>query len=519
MDVVHLDARLRRLNSNLPATRLIALAMLCAGGARAQTVFDSVRTVNGYCHVWRAPPGLSNPSDLSYRLCAVDGHPKRLNGPDMPAPALGKRAGGTIFIAVRPDGTVDSALTRAYSATGDTSFDNHVLEAVRQWRFEPARRNGVAVRAGLELEIKSDVRDDTVPAHLVWQYVEGRERDTAIARWVADTTRPPPLTRTETDSVYAAVFRQLVRLQVLLPDLWPRSCIVASTGDTLSARHLEIVARKALRRGPSMTTSPGCDRDPEFLRLVMPSVYRTERDRVILFPRGDFLPVWPWGLDAKSWRAWSGRCVGQLFVDGRAAMACGVNPIMSMSERGLDRPTVPPPPSGGPWNEGDSVRFTVLATRSGVFLVDTLHFTVGPLPILDRRAAVDSLMPTDGDHPRSTLATAPTAVIRVSGLRHETQLGVFDEIRILMDHGPPDVDVFVAYRGGTPWPRSGLMVRSTGERRWDFEINFDGGRRDAEYWMYVFRRGAKLPWWNSTSMRNFVATPASPNLHTPPAPG
>ena len=199
------------------------------------------------------------------------------------------------------------------------------------------------------------------------------------------------------------------------------------------------------------------------------------------------------GLDAKSWRAWNGRCVGQIFAEGRAAIACGVNPIMSMAERILDRSTVPPPPGGRQWNEGDSVRFTVLATRSGAFLVDTLHFAVGPLPSLEQRAAIDSLMPQDGDHPRSTLATAPVAVIRVSELRRETQLGVFDQMRILMDHGPPDVGVFVAYRGGTRFPRSGLIARNTGERRWDFAINFDGGRPDAEYWMYMFRRAVTDP--------------------------
>jgi hypothetical protein len=179
-----------------------------------------------------------------------------------------------------------------------------------------------------------------------------------------------------------------------------------------------------------------------------------------------------------------------MLADGRAAMACGVNPITSMAEGMLFRSSEPPPQAGRGWNERDSVRITVLATRSGAFLVDTLRFVVGPLPIVEQRAVVDSLTPNDGDHPRSTLATAPVAVIRVSELRHETQLGVFDQVRILMDHGPPDVGVFIAYGASTRWPRWGLVPRNTGDRRWEFAINLDGGRPDAEYWVYMFRRAA-----------------------------
>ena len=107
----------------LRAGSIAAIAVIGAT-ANAQSVFDSVRTGNGYCHIWVAPPGGSNPPDLSYSPCAVDRHPKRLSGPDIPAPTLGLIAGGDFFIAIRPDGTVDSALTRPWSEIGrrgDTS--------------------------------------------------------------------------------------------------------------------------------------------------------------------------------------------------------------------------------------------------------------------------------------------------------------------------------------------------------------------------------------------------------------
>jgi hypothetical protein len=97
----------------------------------------------------------------------------------------------------------------------------------------------------------------------------------------------------------------------------------------------------------------------------------------------------------------------------------------------------------------------------------------------------------DLDPDRGTLARV--AVIRVSDLRHETQLGTFDELRILMDHGPSDVTVLVAYRAGTRWPMSVDRAFHAAERRWDFAINFDGGRPDIEFWVYMFRRTTTSP--------------------------
>lgn len=488
MDIVHVGARPRSLNWWVTATRVIALVTVCAAETEAQSVRDSVRTAHGYCRIWQAPPGGSNPPDHSYSPCAIDNRPKRLSGPDIPAPTLGLFAGGSIFITIRPDGSVDSALTRPYTLTGDTSFDHHALKAVRQWRFEQPLRSGVPVRAALTLQIESTSRDDTLPAHLVWQHIEGANIDTASARWVVDRARPPALAPIETDSVYAAVFRELIRLQVLSPNVGTRYCLTASSPDSFTLGRLELIARQTLRRGPVMVASAGCERDVQLLRLVLSSVYRTENDRVVVFPRGDFLPAWPPGLDAKSWRAWHGRCVGRMFADGHAAMACGVNPIISMTERTLNRSMVPSPPGNRPWIEGDSVRFTVHATRRGAFLVDTLRFAVASLPRLEQRAVSDSLLRSDSNHPKRALVTAPAAVVRVSELRHETQLGVVDLMRIFLDHGPADVGVFVAYRGGTQTPWTGDMARNTGERRWDFGVNLDGGRLDAEYSIYLFRR-------------------------------
>ena len=550
------------------ASLVTAAILPGAARARAQNVMDSVRTANGYCHIWQPPPGFSNPPDYSYSRCAVDRPARRLSGPDMPAPTLGTYAGGSLFIAVRPDGTVDSALTRRSTITGDTSFDNHVLETVRQWRYEPALRNGVAVRSGWYLEIRSDSRNDTLPSRLVWRYVQGPTQDTAIGRWVVDTVHPPPVTPTEADSVYAAVFRELIREQVLLRDPGQRYCVLSTPGDAATAQRAATVARGAVRgSGPQFTTSAGCERDPAFVRLRMPSVFRSEGDRVVLFPSGDFLPVWPWGLDAKSWRAWTGRCVGRLLAGGTAAVACGIDPIRSMAERLV--PLAPQESKGPAWTDGDSVRFRIFVTRAGAFLVDTLRFTVGPLSRVETHAVLDSLLPCGGwnthstqpesvyvvhggiagsslqitlvdrrsrppqgrpatcsrqasadtpfaafflgglgaratapvrlcfsncafaydlDPARHTLAAAPAAVIRVSELRHETQLGGADVMRILIDHGPPDAAVLVAYQTGGRLGSYGLIPRHTAEGRWDFAANLDDDPARNVFLVYLFRR-------------------------------
>jgi TonB family protein len=560
---------------NTPVTRVTALLLLVAGVAHSQNILDSVRTANGYCHTWSVPSGSGDPSEWSYSRCAVDRPTKRLSGPDIPAPTLGRHAGGSIFITVRPDGAVDSALTRTSTLTSDTSFDAHVLEAARQWRFEPALRNGVPVRAGFFLGISSPERNDTLPSHLEWRYVEGREQDSAFAQWVVDSERPPALTPTQADSIYAAVFRDLVRRQVLPADQRLGYCLVASSGDTVVARRLDLIARGTSRGvSPGMTTSAGCEREPSFLRLVMPSIYRTERDRVVLFPRGDYLPMWPPGLDARAWRAWRGRCVGRILDTGRAAIECDVEPL-SLAEEMVGRSKVLSRSSARPWVGRDSVRFTILATRSGAFLVDTLHFAVGPLPILEQHAVIDSLVPCGGragytsqadsvlivhgellggtlaitganprsrprrrrefaicprhassdapfvafflggigppatapvrlcdagcaygydlDPRRHTLAAGPVAVLRASQLRRETQLGAADAVRILMDHGPDDVMVFVAYRVGPSWPSWGVMAFPTGKRRWDFAMSLRGfeGGFDREFWVYMFRHTAR----------------------------
>src|SRR5262245_21851251 len=337
--------------------RVVALAIVCATSARAQVTYDSVRTLAGYCRIYRGRPVAPSRTDFTYCLCDVDHNPKRLSGPDLPTVLLGFGESAEIGITIRPDGTVDSALTTLGSTSGDTSFAHHVLDAVRQWRFEPPLRNGTRVRLGLGLQISTNGRNDTLPSRLEWRYAEGRGLDSAIGRWVVDSERPRPLTKTQTDSVDVGVIRELLSFQVLIRKREQRYCIVGPSNDPLAVRGLDVVAAKTFGdAGPTIVTAPGCERDPALLRLVLPSIYRTERNRVVLFLSGDFLAVWPPNLDGTSWRAWSGRCFGRILDSGRAVMECGVNPISFAAGYRPYSMSMP----RAPWTEGDSVRFTVL---------------------------------------------------------------------------------------------------------------------------------------------------------------
>jgi len=260
--------------------------VLCVSRATSQVAYDSVRTMAGYCRIYRGRPVTPSRNDFTYSLCDVDHNPKRLSGPDLPTILLGLAESAEIGITIRPDGTVDSALTTLGSTSGDTAFAHHVLDAVRQWRFEPPMRNGTPVRLGLGLQISTNGRNDTLPSRLEWRYAEGRGLDSAIGRWVVDSVRPPPLTKTQTDSVYVGVIRELLRIPVLIRNREQRYCIVGPSNDPVAVRGLDVVAAKAFGdAGPTIVTAPGCERDPALLRLVLPSIHRTERNRAVLFLR------------------------------------------------------------------------------------------------------------------------------------------------------------------------------------------------------------------------------------------
>jgi TonB family protein len=89
------------------------------------------------------------------QAAASDAHPKLLHrvNPEYPASEKASRVEGLVvaLLRVEIDGRVgDARIERGLGA----AFDTAALEAVRQWRFEPARRDGNAVTADYRVTIR-----------------------------------------------------------------------------------------------------------------------------------------------------------------------------------------------------------------------------------------------------------------------------------------------------------------------------------------------------------------------------
>lgn len=104
-----------------------------------------------------APPSAGSPSDADPGAP----HPENsiavaISSPAPKYPGDAMRAGqqGTTLLraTVEPDGTV-SDITVEQSA-GSRALDRAALQALRRWRFQPAYRNGVAIRSDVRVPVK-----------------------------------------------------------------------------------------------------------------------------------------------------------------------------------------------------------------------------------------------------------------------------------------------------------------------------------------------------------------------------
>lgn len=368
--------------------------------ARAQSVFDSVRTASGVCYVWQMPVGGSDfPQDASYSRCALDRLPVHRETPMPPPPRFATDARASYMVIVNADGTVDPDRSRGMTRGGDTVFYREALETIRRWRFDPGRRGGKPVRSAFAIELVSDSRVDTIPSRLEWEYRAGPVSDTLLGRWVREAPLPA-FTQSQVDSVHVAMVRRLVRMQVILPRRERRYCVIVPRADSADQTR---ATRLLAQTMPALATSlapNGCERTPGMLRLVLPPVHHTEGGRGVVNPSGDFLANWPPGYDGSSWRAWRGRCIADVPTrTATVAIDCGVNPdyapdeMLAWRERhpehGRPRPALA-------YAAGDSVRVTILATTNGAYMTDTLRSTIRSLPELDERAVRDADLPCGG---------------------------------------------------------------------------------------------------------------------------
>ena len=383
---------------------MFALATVTCGARplRAQSVFDSVRTSNGFCQLWQMPPGGSDfPVDASYRRCALDRRPVLREAPPITAPRIGLNVNESYLIVVNSDGSVDPIRTRSSAMSGDREFHERALEAIRRWRFDPGVRDGKPVRSAFPIWIVSNTRNDTIPSRLEWRYANGAEEDTLVGTWIAEE-KLPSLAQDQVTAAYTAVVRELVRMRVVLPVNGRRYCLVLPGKDSVA--HL-LVARSIQRTVPTLAgagvlTWYGCGRDSVARRVMLPELYRTENGRIVVHPTGDDLPNWPPGYTGRSWRAWTARCVLQVPAGSGEGdrPTCGANPDVPWDEQAAWGKSLKEPVTGLPGGRplGDSTRVTVFVTTSYAYLTDTLQITLGPLPRLDELAVRDPDLPCGG---------------------------------------------------------------------------------------------------------------------------
>jgi TonB family protein len=140
-------------------TRLLCLALIFAALPAAGVV--SVTTGEGFgdtgeIRLWKAPVRDSRLNELGQAVtsssCELTQPPQALTTPD---PLLdGTKEGNRITVSfiIGTDGTVHSPLILESAGQPE---DQHVLEAVRSWRYRPATCNGVPMEAEAKIEFSN----------------------------------------------------------------------------------------------------------------------------------------------------------------------------------------------------------------------------------------------------------------------------------------------------------------------------------------------------------------------------
>lgn len=388
---------------NLATAALVAASPLAA---QQSSVFDTIHTPHGTCRVWIGIPGGSTyETERSYAPCAVDQPARLLSDASLPQPLISTSVGGQFTVVVRADGTVEPRLTRAWSISMDSVAYRRILEALGEWRFQPAMKDGQAVRSGFILQVRTDLRTDTLPSELRWRYRQDPQReDSLVGRWVALKDPRGTLSWEQHDSLYAALFRRLVHMRVLAPWLDRPYCIVLGAGDDDPARHARLsqalrrvfldvpgIARDSYVGGlhdqGGQVLARGCEREAGALRLFLPGEHPTEGTRVVTYPAGDYLADWPPGFRGSTYPGWSSRCVVDVPVSSSPRVHCEIRPRYSYRSHARHWERDPPPRW---YRSGDSVHVTVVARMRDAFQTDTFRTVVTDLRRFRESAVLDA---------------------------------------------------------------------------------------------------------------------------------
>ncbi|MEP6833423.1 MAG: hypothetical protein ABJB74_08510 [Gemmatimonas sp.] len=222
------------------------------------------------------------------------------------------------MLVVDANGKVNPELTRKASPTLPPAFDDGVYKLLQGWSLLPGMHADQPVRSALPIVLQVPTRIMPMPALVKWSYLRNRSgiADTLRGTWV--TAAPEaPMSEAQTDGIYVATVRELVRTHVGIGSERHTYCIAFPAGDSLRARRLN----GQLRNIVSARTSYECNPSDSTRRIVLAQAIRTEDNQVSVTVSGDYLPFFPRSTLGRTWRAWRGQCSAPVPANDSAKMA------------------------------------------------------------------------------------------------------------------------------------------------------------------------------------------------------
>jgi len=370
----------------LMAFHLVAFALIGAADLTAQTE---------PCPEFVQPPGGSNLEDRTRHRCTFSLQPD-LSGHllTMPSPRFEPRGGLSVQVFIDPDGQVDPGLTRLWSRSGDRDFPDRFLRALHQVRLPASEVEGLSERFSFTLVVETEMRSDTVPERLVWDYRRGTLSDTLAGSWVP-TDPPPPHTPEEERELLGRVTERLAEMQVLTADRTWEYCIVLPTPDSVTRREVQAMLPPSQALPPGWATPPAddCLLDVRSRRLVFAKPLRTGEGRTVVPVSGDHLERWPPGFDGRYFSSWSAYCA--LLDTGSSHVDCRIQPdysgfrfappsgIQSPAHQRRPQPVHSSPAPAGP------TQLKLRIHGADLYLVDTLRAPVHEITRVEDLALFD----------------------------------------------------------------------------------------------------------------------------------
>ena len=233
------------------------VASVCAAAATAGA---QRATPAPPCEHWSNPPGESSGRDRSRTPCSLTRRPVPLvDTLTIPVAQATPYYGADVYLAIRPDGTVDSLLTREWSISGIWALEDQstpradAMDILRHWRFSAPLAGDTAVRAAFELSIEFAAGPDSVPATAQLRYVIGATRDTLRLVWMPRSALAPGSVREQATAVLVAMAQFRVTRTCDDHSPWTGCFAVAPLVADRASLAVELAAR-----GATMQTTTEC---------------------------------------------------------------------------------------------------------------------------------------------------------------------------------------------------------------------------------------------------------------------